>query len=134
MLKTSDYQDKADAIRYQFTAYLKKAVEHKRRDYIERESRYRTDITLIDFQDATALSVLGTAWALCPELSDIETGNDRLERALSNLNNRELWLLYARVIGGVDYTQLARKMNLSVNGAYSAYHRVMVKLRKEMEG
>ena len=134
MLKTSDYQDNADIIRYQFTAYLKKAVEHKRRDYIERESRYRTNMTLIDFQDPAALLVLGVDWTQCPELTGIETGDERLEQALSTLNNRELCLLYARAVGGEDYAQLARKIGLSVNGAYSAYHRVMMKLRKEMEG
>lgn len=134
MCNKNEDPERADAIRYQFTAYLKKAVEHKRRDYIERERRYKTQIALTDFQDAAVLSTIGKNYALCAEISDVEAESERLENALTRLNSRETQILYARVVRGDDFKRIAKRLGISVNGAYSAYHRITVKLRKVLGG
>ena len=134
MCKKDENTSRADDIRYQFTAYLKKAVEHKRRDYIERELRYKSQMTLIDLQDEAMLSDLRKDCECSLSISDEEIGNEDLEKALGRLSEKETLILYARAVNGEDFKHLAIRLDLTVNGAYSAYHRIVVKLRKELGG
>lgn len=134
MCDKNDAQKRADAVRRQFTIYLKKAIEYKRRDYIERELRYKAQVTLTDFKDAAVVATIEKNCALYAIELNMETGNERLEEALMRLNSRETLILYARAIKGEDFESLAKRLGISVNGAYSAYHRLTSKLRKILGG
>lgn len=127
-------QKRAEEVLYRFTSYLKDAVVSKRRDYIEREQRYRTHESLIDYQDAAVLSDIEEKVAFCATMPGSEIENERLNDALARLNSRETQILYARAVEDEDIKYLAKRLGLSMYGAYSAYRRIIVKLRKDMGG
>lgn len=117
----------------QFTAYLQIAVNRKKRDYIQKQLRHKTREFPIGFQTNEV------AGGSDPGLNEKGKGLSQLEnialaRALSGLTARERFILFERVLNDRGYDELGRVLGLGYNGAASAYHRIIKKLRKELRG
>lgn len=117
-------QSEAFALQNRFTAYLLTALKRKKRDYMKKRAQLDDHELLTDFQreqfaDHSICTVAGTA----------QVEDDALMQALCRLTARERYILFARVLDDCEYDELARSLNLQYNGAASAYHRIIKKLK-----
>lgn len=135
-----------DSVQNRFTAYLMAAVVNKRISYMEQRNRKREreyiqvdllEKNHVDF-DAQYRTYLAEQSFLhyyvyeensesMPEIDSIQ-----LAKCISRLKERERRILYARVFGELDFTELGRKFGLESKQAEMAYYYIIRKLRKGM--
>lgn len=118
------------SLQNRFTAYLFVALKRKKRDYLRKKSRIEayesiTDSLAVEFAGDP---VNGTPSAA----SQIE--DDALMQALAQLTAKERYILFQRVLFGSEYDELAADLNLRYNGIATAYHRIIKKLKKALQG
>ena len=64
----------------------------------------------------------------------LQIEDDALMQALTQLTVKERYILFQRVLYGSEYDELAAYLNLQYNGVATAYHRIIKKQRKELQG
>lgn len=135
-----------DSVQNRFTAYLMAAVVNKRISYMEQRNRKREreyiQVDLLeknhvdfDAQYRTYLAeqsflhyyVYEESLECMPEIDSIQ-----LAKCISRLKDRERRILFARVFGELDFTELGRKFSLEPKQAEMAYYYIIRKLRKGM--
>lgn len=135
-----------DSVQNRFTAYLMAAVVNKRISYMEQRKRKREreyiQVDLLeknhvdfDAQYRTYLAeqsflhyyVYEESSECMPEIDSIQ-----LAKCISRLKDRERRILFARVFGELDFTELGRKFSLEPKQAEMAYYYIIRKLRKGM--
>lgn len=135
-----------DSVQNRFTAYLMAAVANKRISYFEQRNRYKEreyiqvdllEKNHVDFeaqyhtylaeQSFLAYFGFGENRECMPELDSIQ-----LAKCISRLKDRERRILFARVFGELDFTELGRKFGLESKQAEMAYYYIIRKLRKGM--
>ena len=125
MWQRNNAQDEANALQNKFTAYLLTALMRKKRDYRAKQTRLNGYELPVDFQ--------------ATQFSDETTGQEvqieylALVRALNQLTARERYILFERVLGDIEYAELANKLNLQYSGVSTAYHRIIRKLRQALQ-
>lgn len=126
-------QNRDCALQNHFTGYLQIALKRKKRDYIQKQLRKKAHEFPANFQASEladgANSGFDEGWKGLFQLEDIA-----LEQALSGLTARERFILFERVLNGRRYDEIAEALDLRYNGAASAYHRIIKRLRKELRG
>lgn len=135
-----------DSVQNRFTGYLMAAVANKRISYFEQRNRYKEreyiqvdllEKNHVDFeaqyhtylaeQSFLAYFGYGESQECMPEIDSIQ-----LARCINRLKDRERRILFARVFGELDFTELGRKFSLEPKQAEMAYYYIIRKLRKEM--
>ena len=128
-----DDQSRDSALQNRFTGYLQVALKHTKRKYSQRKLRreiheFPTDFQTAQFAEDFITTPDGSSWGF------FSHENIVLDEALASLTARERFILYERVLNGTEYSELAKVFGLRYNGIASAYHRIIIKLRKELEG
>lgn len=123
-------QDEISALQNRFTGYLLIALKRRKRDYMNKRNRLESRELLTDFQndlflDKPVRNVMDKA----PQVE-----NSDLMQAISHLSARERYILFARVLMECEYAELAEHLNLRYGNVSTAYHRIIKKLRKELQG
>lgn len=137
MLFDKDPSECSDALQNQFTAYLVRALRRRRAAYIHTQTRRAEREVITDTPE--------TFWAAeappeerpaCEPLSfhDVPFENERLEKALWALSDRERRVLFGRAVAGRSLQALAEENGLRYKGAAALYYRSLQKLRRTMEG
>lgn len=126
-------QNEINALQNRFTGYLLVALKRRKRDYISMRSRLESRELLTDFQsdlfpDESACNMVGKA------LSFAQVENPDVMQAISHLSSKERYILFERVLMECEYAELAKHLNLCRGSVSMAYHRIIKKLRKELEG
>ena len=113
-----------------FTAYFLVALRRKKHDYLRKRSRIDAHESLTDFLN------IQYAGSHVDEIPYVESqiGSDALMLFLAQLTAKERYILFQRVLYGSEYDELAADLNLRYSGIATAYHRVIKKLRKELQG
>ena len=137
-----------DSVQNRFTAYLMAAIGNTRTKYWERKYRLqgreaaREDILERNYTDFDEqyrdyikehTGFIFQDWQRYGELLAL-LESDRLAKAISRLKERDRELLFARVYGGLSFTELAERFGTESRQAEMAYYYVLRKLRKEMNG
>ena len=130
MGQRNDGQKDIFALQNRFTAYILISLRRKKRDYLRKKSRIAayesmTDSLTVQFAGNCANGIPSAS----PQIED-----DALMRALAQLTARERHILFQRVLYGIEYDELAVDLNLRYSGIAAAYHRIIKKLRKELQG
>lgn len=126
-------QDEISALQNRFTGYLLVALKRKKRDYMNKCSRLERYELLADFQD-NAFPDKSTCNMMGKALPFAQVENADLMQAISHLSARERYILFARVLMECEYAELAERLNLRYSSVSTAYHRIIKKLRKELQG
>lgn len=110
------------------------ALHHAKYKIIAERIRYQK------FESAVALTYLLDAEmaqsfnnnenSSCAE--QIEFQNDRLEKAIESLSEKERFVLFNRAIAERSFDEIADDLNLHYKGVAAIYYRAMQKIRKEM--
>lgn len=135
-----------DSVQNRFTGYLMAAVANKRISYFEQRNRYKEreyiqvdmlEKNHVDFeaqyhtylaeQSLLAYFGFGESRDCMPEIDSIQ-----LAKCISRLKDRERRILFARVFGELDFTELGKKFGLEPKQAEMAYYYIIRKLRKGM--
>lgn len=125
-------QDETNALQNRFTGYLLVALKRRKRDYINKRSRLENRELLTDFQrdpfpNESAYTVMGNA----PSFAQVEYSD--LMQAISHLSAKERYILFERVLMECEYAELAEHLKLHRGSVSMAYHRIIKKLRKELQ-
>ena len=105
-----------NVIKNLFTAYLRKALDNTKRDYLLKSDKYRCSTETVDFQSHEWDAMVNKP-VFCSEIYDLENGDELLAEALCELNERDRDILYARVFFEEDYKSVAKRLDISVANA-----------------
>ena len=122
-----------DVIQNLFTAYLRKALDNTKRDYILKCDKYRCSTETVDFQSREWDAMVNMP-VFCTEIYDLENGDELLAEALCDLNERDREILYARVFFGKDYKSIAKRLGISVSNARFSFFRAKKQIREKLGG
>ena len=135
-----------DSVQNRFTAYLMAAVANRRISYMEQRNRQKEreyiqvdllEKNPVDF-DAQYRTYMAERSFLhyyvyvenlecMPEIDSIQ-----LAKCINRLKDRERGILFARVFGELDFTELGEKFGIESKQAEMAYYYIIRKLRKGM--
>ena len=132
MWKRNDGTDEVNAVQNRFTAYLVKAVQRQKYQYLQKLFQRQGQESSVDPMENPEL------WpeevdllAGLPPLAQIE--NQRLLYALMVLTERERYILLAHVLDERNFAALAGELGLGYKGA-AIYYRAVQKVRRSMGG
>lgn len=126
-------QDEISALQNRFTGYLLVALKRRKRDYINKRNRLESRELLTDFQnDLFSDESICNVMDKVPSFIQVEDSD--LMKAISHLSAKERYILFARVLMECEYAELAEHLNLRYSNVSAAYHRIIKKLRKELQG
>lgn len=79
-------------------------------------------------------SALGDTAALhIKSFEDVYFENEGLEQALQKLSERDRYVLFAKVVAGHSFDELAAELGIGYKGVAAVYYRAIRKLKKELE-
>ena len=121
-----------DEIQFRITNYLLTAIRRKRKDYLSKICSCMEHEVVIDellYQsDKTEYDELNT-FMLMQRLD-----NTSLWHALSDLSERELYVLLERIVEEKTFSELSEELGLRYKGISAIYYRTIKKIRAAMKG
>ena len=133
MQQRIDGLEESNRLQNHFTAYLIKAIQRQKKDYMNKKKRLLEHEVSDDFLEEvdSSQNTLELLEQL-PVLMCLE--NEALLEAIESLNELERNILFARVLERCTYDELAQKLGLRYKGVSTAYYRVIQKLRRKLRG
>lgn len=119
------------ALQNRFTAYLLIAVKRKKRDYIRKQTQLDDHELLTDFQNEEYINDSVQTLKGADQFS-YRIEYDTLMQALSQLTDKERYILFERILNDCGYEELAHRLNLNYRSVATAYHRIIKKLKKAL--
>lgn len=127
MIKRNNGSTEQEILQNRFTALVTVSVNRARIDYLRKEtSRTRNTYEMEDEK-----------FALIPDETDFVSSlcdSDSLLYALKQLNERERYVLLARVLEEKSFEEIADNLGLKYMGVAAVYHRTIKKLRNILGG
>ncbi len=124
-------REDSEAEQNRFTAYISTAVQRRRRDYIIQAMHLQERECLTDNPISQAdCDVFDKVMEELPILMQLE--NEKLHKALMELNERERQIFLTRELDGVTFGELAERLGIGYKGAAAVYYRALKKIRKSM--
>lgn len=125
-------KEESDIIQNHFTAYVTSSANWKRREYLIKLSEIRhNEVSSADGDVGDLESKVSNEAALI-DIEGLETGNERLDQLLDQLKDRDIKLLLGLLILNKDYDLLTKELGISKDAAYTAYHRMMRRIRRDL--
>ena len=126
MYKRNSGLEDREILQNQFTAYVKRAVHNRRIRFQQDESRNsKAEISLMAIEMYSCDSHDGIA-------SFLE--RESLRQALVEIQDRERYIILARVLDGKSVEEIATELGLSYRAVTSILYRCKQKLRQLLEG
>lgn len=126
MYKRNNGLDDREILQNQFTAYVKRAIHNRRLRFLQDGSRsLQAEISLMAIEMYTCDSHDGIA-------SFLE--RESLRQALVEIQDRERYIILARVLDGKSVGEIAAELGLSYRAVTSILYRCKLKLRQLLEG
>ena len=116
-----------EKLQNRFTAFITTTIKHARIDYLRKEKSRAKNQFSMEYED----------FALIPDDSDFIADfceSDSLAYALKQISERERYVLFARVIDGKSFEEIADKLGLKYKGVAAIYYRTTVKLKNLLMG
>jgi len=133
MWERNDGTGKDNTMHNQFTAYLVVAVRNRRIQYRRshaKRQRFEETLDILNFQDIPSQEPeIITSFSVLDQLENL-----KLQQALANTTQRELFILFARVLEGRSLGDISSALNMNYKSVASIYYRMIEKLRNELKG
>lgn len=131
MLHRNNGRNESEILQNKFTAYLESAVRRKRKDYLAKiYTGKKYENILADVMNDRKEGETEDLMANLPVMNQIE--NPYLYDAIQGLGEREKSILFAHVLEGQNFEELAATYGMSYGGITTAYYRIIKKLKKGM--
>ena len=129
----NDGNDKVNMVQNQFTKYLVVAIHHKKSAILLGRGKIRDHESCTD--DWDILPGLSVDVNYDEQISSpLDFENAALNRALSQLKERDRYIFFARVLDEKDFCELAAELGMGYKGVAAAYYRTIEKIKREMRG
>ena len=119
-----------DSIQNKFTAYLLRALNRRRIDYLKDESR-KAHIDRMLYQKLSSNFALDMDRIISVPVH-MQLKNDLLIDSLLQLSDREKYIFLQHTLCEVTFDKLAQELGLSYKGVAAIYYRTMKKVQKYM--
>lgn len=118
-------------IQNRFTAYLVKALRNRKINYIREKARLHEFETSLE----TAMESDG-AWIYQDPLSHLpvieQVEDARFQQALGKAGEQELYILFAKILQGKTFADIAMNLGMKLKTVTSIYYRLIERLRAEI--
>ncbi len=116
----------AEVLQNQFSAYVKRAVYHRRLRYLSQKSKRESHETgLCDYED-----MLSDSTEYLHNFEELDT----LRRAMRSVREKERRIILAHLVEEKSFVEIALELDMTYKAVTCLYYRVMRKLRESMEG
>ncbi|MBO5512636.1 MAG: sigma-70 family RNA polymerase sigma factor [Oscillospiraceae bacterium] len=127
MIKRNEGFTEQEKLQNRFTAFIMTSMSRARIDYLRKE-KSRTQYTYEMEDEKMALIPDGTDFMA--KLCD----SDALVYGLKQLDDRERFVILARVLEEKSFDEIADKLGLKYKGVAAVYYRAIAKLRNILGG
>lgn len=127
MIKRNNGSTEQERLQNRFTSLVSRSMNRAKIDYIRKEE-CRTRFTCVMEDEKMAFIPDETDFVL--DLCE----SDALAYALTQLEERERYVLFARVLEEKNFEEIADKLGLKYKGATGLYYRTVAKLRELIGG
>ncbi len=127
MIKRNNGITEQEKLQNRFTAFVITSIGRERLHYLKRQSKREKITYEIDDEK----------FALIPDETDFVSTlceSDALAYALKQLDERERYVLLARVLEEKSFEEIADKLGLKYKGVSAIYYRTIAKLRNILGG
>lgn len=133
MWEQNDGKSESNILQNQFTAYLLTAVRRSRIQFLRAKARqyqYELSMELDDhrMEMKTEPDLLGGL----PVIAQLQ--DHRLQSALEQVKERDLYILFARVLEGRSFVELSEELGIGYKAVAAIYYRMVAKIKKELGG
>ena len=126
-------QDPDEILQNRFTAYLLSAVQRRRAVYIDAKVRECQNSSLDEkICEDRKFDLDREALKKFPLLMKLQ--NEKLFQSLTELSDRERYVLFNRVLDEKSFEELGWELGLSYKGVAAIYYRTIQKVKKKMKG
>lgn len=129
MWKKNSGQTEQEILQNRFTAYLSKAIQRRRKNYLEQVGRRKEETLSEEMITNMGIFMEQDAINELPLIMQLE--NDTLFYALKSLNERERHVFLAKVLDEKNFNTLALELGLSYKGTATVYYRAVKKMKRE---
>lgn len=131
MRQRNNGKKESDILQNRFTAYLSKAVQHRRNDYLEQISRCREESMPEEMIVELGGSMEQDIMEGLPLMIRLE--DNTLFYALKSLSEKERHVFLARVLDEKGFDVLAVELGQGYKGVAAVYYRAVEKLKKKIK-
>ena len=126
-------QDPDEILQNRFTAYLLSAVQRRRAVYIDAKVR-ACQMSSLDEKicEDRKFDLDREAFKNFPLLMKLQ--NEKLFQSLTELSDRERYVLFNRVLDEKSFEELGWELGLSYKGVAAIYYRTTQKIKNKMKG
>ena len=122
-----------EILQNKFTAYVARAVQRRKKDYLKKLKNYQDHVcTLDEAEIAESAWIENEAAEKLPILMRIQ--NEALLDAVLMLSEREQYILLSCALKEKSFTELSQELELSYKGVAAIYYRTIQKIKKRMGG
>lgn len=123
----------ANVLQNQFTAYLMTAIHRRKLQYLQDKARkQKYELPLDYYQSLEDSAMEGEIIVKLPITQQLE--NEKLRRALSKTRERDLKILYMKVLEGQSFVEIADEIGMGYNAVKAVYYRLVEKIKTEFGG
>ncbi len=132
----NEYNDgisEANILQNQFTAYLMTAVHRRKLQYLQDNARkQKYELPLDSFQELEGSDLNRDMANRLPVIQQFE--NVKLHKALSGARERELKILYMKVLEDKSFVEIAEEIGIGYNAVKASYYRLIEKIKAQLGG
>lgn len=133
MWERNDGKSESNILQNQFTAYLVTAIRRSKIQYLRAKAKlhqYELSLELDDYRREfqTEPDLLDQL----PLLAQLE--DRRLQSALEQVKERDLYILFSRVLEERSFVELADELGIGYKAVTAIYYRLVNKIKKELGG
>lgn len=126
-------QEDSDILHNQFTKYLVAAVQRRRWDYINHQTKKACIDNILISQLIEELFQVDHYFL--NEHSVLEyLENEELIHAINKISTRERYVFLSHVLEEKNFSELAKELNLSYKGVAAIYYRTIQKVKSKIKG
>lgn len=129
----NDGKGEANILQNQFTAYLMTAIRRRKVTLLQERAKLAQRELSVDLQGYLP-GALGAMETPRRTYRDVPIENAALERALEQIEERDRYIFFARVLDERGFSELAAELGMGYKGVAAAYYRVIRKIKSEMRG
>lgn len=132
----NEYNDgvtEANILQNQFTAYLMTAVHRRKLQYLQDNARkQKYELPLDSFQDLEGSDINRDITDKLPIVQQFE--NVKLHKAISGARERDLKILYMKVLEDKSFVEIAEEIGIGYNAVKASYYRLVEKIKAQLRG
>ncbi len=133
MYEYNDGISEANTLQNQFTAYLMTAVHRRKLQYLQDNTKkQKHELPLDSFQELESTDINRDMADRLPIIQQFDSL--KLHNALSGTRERDLKILYMKVLEDKSFVEIADELGIGYNAVKASYYRLIEKIKAQLGG